>query len=584
MACRERWLDVFVTKPDTGIDKQSYEYDDQFACTVQSVRFDPTDTTKAMVVDDATDWVLPTWTASYNQQSYKGGVYDKVEVGDLVRVGATGTNGHTDYLTVMEKRTVSTLYNQLESPGASNYLPLSMTSTTDGVGQFTTHAAVATAATVLTIAPAFHNFVHQAVNSSAGTYTWTTRAAPGETPEVGFWVTWKGLTNALQLTSVVAHSYPSGAGWNVGFPAGGTEFVHQVNKTVDSVSGRVLTLTDGGFSKIEAGDLVGGTGIVGTVASGIHYFAEVESFDSSAKTITLKASSLSSDPTSANGDTISIYPKMVFTHDLNWAEGAYMSGDGISGSVTGTVSRNKVTISGATTGLGEVVTIGSRLTAASMTVGTAGIAHVALRLNQSVNCTAMPVQYPKDANATHPYDADGTHDHAVTIATRDQATVALGNATSEDEKFFYPLYVHKKWLAGSTLRAALDHGVKQCSCIKLVGYSVANKRQVGLHHAHEMQADDYLVVRINEIEGHVVSNNRHASGAFAVLYSGSSADNQVGAVEYNQFDTVNGIVVQDLDATNSVLRNLTLEITDRRGNPAHFGRMHLWFKLLVTHG
>jgi hypothetical protein len=417
---------------------------------------------------------------------------------------------------------------------------------------------------------------------------WTTRAAPGETPEVGFWVTWKGLTNALQLTSVVAHSYPSGAGWNVSFPSGGTEFVHQVNKTVDSVSGRVLTLTDGGFSKIEAGDLVGlpfgGTGIVGTVASGVNYFAEVESFDSSAKTITLKASSLSSDPTSANGDTIYIYPKMVFTRNLDWADGAYMSGDGISSGSVGAVSRNKVTISGATTGLGEVVTIGSRLIGHSMTVGTEGIAHVALRLNQSVNCTAMPVQYPKDANATDPYNADGTHDHAVTIKTRDTATVALGNATSEDEKFFYPLYVHKKWLAGSTLRAALDHGVKQCSCIKLVGYSVANKRQVGLHHAHEMQADDYLVVRINEIEGHVVSNNRHASGAFAVLYSGSSADNQVGAVEYNQFDTVNGIVVQDLDATNSVLRNLTLEITDRRGNPAHFGRMHLWFKLLVTHG
>ena len=224
-----------------------------------------------------------------------------------------------------------------------------------------------------------------------------------------------------------------------------------------------------------------------------------------------------------------------------------------------------------------------------MTDKTGGIAHIALRLNQSINCTAMPTNYPVDANGHTAYNADGSHPNQVTLTTRNAAKLPAwpGATVTEDghrEMDFYPLYVHKKWLAGSTLRAALDHGVKQCSCIKLVGYSVANKRQVGLHHAHEMQADDYLVVRINEIEGHVVSNNRHAGGAFAVLYSGSSADNQVGAVEYNQFDTVNGIVVQELDATNSVLRNLTLEITDRMGNPAHFGRAHFWFKLLVTHG
>ena len=351
MACRERWLDVFVTKPDTGIDKQPYEYDDQFACTVQSVRISTATATTAMIVDAATDWILPTWTAKYDYTSYSGGVYDKIEVGDLVRIGVTGTNGHTDYLTVLEKRVVTKVYN-------------------------------CTAA---------------------------------------------------------------------GIPIGSA--------------------------------------------------ADLPSAD-------------------------------------------------------------------------------------SIDVTSAGIAHIALRLNQSVNCTAMPTNYPKTDYELAAPQSDGTlaSGAAVTIATRDDASLPTWPGAHPDETDFYPLYVHKRWLAGSTLRAALDHGVKQCSCIKLVGYSVANKRQVGLHHAHEMQADDYLVLRINEIEGHVVSNNRFANGAFAVLYSGSSADNRVGAVEYSQFDTVNGVVVQDLDATNSVLRNLTLEITDRKGNPAHFGRMHLWFKLLVTHG
>ena len=363
MACRERWLDVFVTKPDTGIDKQPYEYDDQFACTVQSVRISPTHD-YAMVVDNATDWILPTWTSTYENASFKGGVYDKIEVGDLVRIGVTGTNGHTDYLTVLEKKVVTNIYNS-------------------------TSTAIE---------------IHSALDSTG-----------------------------VALASA------------------------------------------------------------------------------------------------ANRD---------------------------------------------------------------MTDKTGGIAHIALRLNQSVNCTAMPTNYPRDVHHTAAYNADGTHDQQVTLEMRNKASLptwpgavatAGGAGVGHRETDFYPLYVHKKWLAGSTLRAALDHGVKQCSCIKLVGYSVANKRQVGLHHAHEMQADDYLIVRINEIEGHVVSNNRFANGAFAVLYSGSSADNQVGAVEYSRFEP-EGIVVQHLDATNSVLRNLTLEVTDRAGKPAHFGRMHLWFKLLVTHG
>ena len=145
------------------------------------------------------------------------------------------------------------------------------------------------------------------------------------------------------------------------------------------------------------------------------------------------------------------------------------------------------------------------------------------------------------------------------------------------------MYHHKSWLSGSTLRAALDHGVKEVNCIKLVGYSIANKRQVGLHHAHEMNEDDYLILRINEIDGKVISNNRFANGAFAVLHAGSSHNNLVGAIEYHMFDTVNGIVTQELTG-NSVLRNLTLELTDRRGQAAHFGRLHLWFKLHVTHG
>lgn len=221
------------------------------------------------------------------------------------------------------------------------------------------------------------------------------------------------------------------------------------------------------------------------------------------------------------------------------------------------------------------------------TTGTrkSGIAHYCLRVNQTVNCTTPP-EVPLDASFYNAADSSGaikTVDKA-TIAKRNLVRSCVSNASRPDEKNFYPMYTMKSWLAGTTLRAALDHGVKQVSCIKLVGYSLANKRQVGLQHSHEVTADDFVILRINEIEGHVVSNNRHANGAFAVLYCGSSTDNVVGAIEFSMFDTVSGIVVQDVDATNSVMKNLTLEITDRQGKAAHFGRMHLWFKLRVTHG
>jgi len=90
-------------------------------------------------------------------------------------------------------------------------------------------------------------------------------------------------------------------------------------------------------------------------------------------------------------------------------------------------------------------------------------------------------------------------------------------------------------------------------------------------------------LRIKEVEGKVISNNRHANGAFAILYAGSHADNTKGGVDVHKYDT-DGIVVRRVDATNSVMRNLTVELLDRTGKPAHFGRLHLWFKILATHG
>ena len=388
--CKERWLDVFVTKPDTGIDKQPYEFDDQFACSVQSVRMNPNDTSEAAIVNANSEWIMPTWSGLYDQTGNRLTQSDYapflgLKEGDLIRIGDTTTIGYTDYLTIVEVRYITKLYN-----------------------------------------------------------------ATSETLNIAI------IDNPSNLLK----------------------------------------------------------------------------------------------PSTGNGD-----PLM----GLDSAEN----------------DRRQAAIE-ATEELAS---------SDSYTFTKQGIAHIALRLNISLNCTALP-KVPLDSEWKTSSGLNGViaAGSLATLPKRHMVTMSRRNNSRIDSNKYYPLYVNKSWLAGTTLRAALDHGVKQVSCIKLIGYAVHNKRQVGLQHAHEVQADDYLVLRINEIEGHVVSNNRFVNGAFAVLYCGATQDNTVGAIEYSQFDTSHGITVQNIDATNSVIRNLTLDVTDRLGRAAHFGRLHLWFKLLVTHG
>jgi len=149
---------------------------------------------------------------------------------------------------------------------------------------------------------------------------------------------------------------------------------------------------------------------------------------------------------------------------------------------------------------------------------------------------------------------------------------------------YYPLYKVNKWLTSTgTISVKLDHGVKSLNYVKLIGYSIFNKRQVGFQSAHEMIQDDWVAMHINEIEGGVVSNNANANGAFCVLHVGGNKDNETGAIEFHQHDP-NGLYTHYFDNHQSTVRNLNLRFLDRKGEAAHFGRIHLWFKLCVQHG
>jgi len=202
----------------------------------------------------------------------------------------------------------------------------------------------------------------------------------------------------------------------------------------------------------------------------------------------------------------------------------------------------------------------------------------AYRINFTMNVTKMQTHYLLENLV------DDTGSNSVATLRARTKLQFRADPMPGVEQMYYPLYRIKTWLTNSGLVAAkLDHGVKALNWIKLVGYSVFNKRQVGFAHTHEMIGDDWVALHIDEVPGNVVSNNQWANGAFAVLHVGGADDAKAGAVEYHAHDN-QGLFCHYFENHNSTVRNLNMKFLDRQGNPAHFGRIHLWFKMCVAHG
>lgn len=156
--------------------------------------------------------------------------------------------------------------------------------------------------------------------------------------------------------------------------------------------------------------------------------------------------------------------------------------------------------------------------------------------------------------------------------------------SSWNEQLFYPLYKVRRWLTNNgEFSVKLDHSVKSLHWIKLMGYSVMNKREAGYQSNHEVTQDDWIALDIKEIKGAVISNNASAHGSFAVLHTGSTNNDATGAVHYDRFDP-QGLHTHIFEGHNCAIRDLNMRFSDRKGQAAHFGRIHLWFKVCVQHG
>ena len=109
---------MFITKSDQDQSSgEAYNLDEEFCCSVQSVRFAPGYPETAFITEGQSNWILPTWTLEYEKaESEPGGMKRSepvmsMKAGDLVRIGGVETEGFTDYLTVLEVRHITTLAN-----------------------------------------------------------------------------------------------------------------------------------------------------------------------------------------------------------------------------------------------------------------------------------------------------------------------------------------------------------------------------------------------------------------------------------------------------------------------------------------
>lgn len=155
------------------------------------------------------------------------------------------------------------------------------------------------------------------------------------------------------------------------------------------------------------------------------------------------------------------------------------------------------------------------------------------------------------------------------------------------ERCYFPVYRMKDWRheklqQDHPLRVKLDYDVKLVSRVILHKYSIFGKRQIEKEDASQMPDDDYFVLRIREVDGKVVSNNPNADRCFGIIQLGgdlATSDN-TGAQEFTATMTAENVMVLDVVPPKKI-QTLTLDVLDRDGNPAHFGRIHLWLKLEV---
>ena len=203
---------------------------------------------------------------------------------------------------------------------------------------------------------------------------------------------------------------------------------------------------------------------------------------------------------------------------------------------------------------------------------------VAYRVDTPINATGLPTA---GGTYTPTTDQDLSNGDEVPATLENQHLYKFHDDSMQDPdrpdaNAWCPMYKLNNVHLDDRLILPLNHGVKALHCVKLIAYSSNNKSLPGYLHFHEFEHDDYVMLGIKELPASLLSNESTARGAFAALHISDTGET------YEREPA--GIATQYVNPGASNVRQLTLELTNRKGVPAHLGRLHLWFKLLVTHG
>lgn len=213
-----------------------------------------------------------------------------------------------------------------------------------------------------------------------------------------------------------------------------------------------------------------------------------------------------------------------------------------------------------------------------------------IRVNHELDATTLDTYAHRDAAFT----LESTTANYVTDATRGEISSyypVSGTRPYEGadrrEMFYYPCYRLKEWVnsarpTSTLLRLQMPSNIKQVRAIKLMGYSLNHKQSIGTHQQHEAKQDDWIAIRIKEVRtnNNVLSNNRHADGALHVISCNTDANRAAGSTWLYAYEP-QGLACVNFSPVN--LPAITAEVVDRQGDEAHFGRMHLWLRVLATH-
>ena len=209
--------------------------------------------------------------------------------------------------------------------------------------------------------------------------------------------------------------------------------------------------------------------------------------------------------------------------------------------------------------------------------------HYAYRLNFSLNCTTPPIPPHRRAQKDDELRVRQMLEerHNIELNSAFATSTAVGEGQYYRSRL-YPLFRVKA--PPAVHKVQLDRGIKAVHWIKLYAATFVNKRAVGFQSAHEVVMDDWVALRLQEVQGEVISNNPTANGSFTILHCGHHDDALTGAKEVRLDQDAPGITTVYFERPRTDMRSLTVELRDRLGDLAHLGRIHLWFKLCVSHG